>query len=74
MAVVAGLPPVNAVAAFAEETPQPLKYRIKPDILVNGGEFQVEPLVGIVSATEGNLINPAEGKSSAKLLNIIRGK
>jgi D-glycero-beta-D-manno-heptose 1-phosphate adenylyltransferase len=46
MAVVAGLGCVALVTAFDEDTPTALIRRIRPDVLVKGGDWAVEAIVG----------------------------
>lgn len=74
MTVLAGLSSVDAVVAFKEETPQNLICRIKPDILVKGGDYQVDQIVGRECAKEVRVINLVEGKSTTNMVNKIRGK
>ena len=49
MAVIAALQAVDAVVGFTEDTPLNLIERIKPDVLVKGGDW---PVTSIVGATE----------------------
>lgn len=46
MAVLAGLEAVDWVIAFPEDTPEPLLESLKPDILVKGGDYTREQVVG----------------------------
>lgn len=46
MAVVAALASVNVVTWFDEDTPLNLIEHIKPDILVKGGDWAIENIVG----------------------------
>ncbi len=46
MAVLAGLEAVDWVIAFSEDTPEPLLESLKPDILVKGGDYTREQVVG----------------------------
>lgn len=46
MAVLAGLESVDWVVPFAEDTPERLICRVCPDILVKGGDYQVEDIAG----------------------------
>lgn len=46
MAVLAGLESVDWVVPFAEDTPERLICKILPDILVKGGDYQVEHIAG----------------------------
>lgn len=46
MAVLAGLASVNWVTSFSEDTPEQLIKIIKPDVLVKGGDYTAEQIVG----------------------------
>ena len=57
MAVLAGLEAVDWVLCFAEDTPIPLLEALKPDILVKGGDYDKEGVVGweVVEAYGGEV-------------------
>lgn len=46
MAVLAGLEAVDWVVCFDEDTPEPLLRSLRPDILVKGGDYDKEGVVG----------------------------
>jgi rfaE bifunctional protein nucleotidyltransferase chain/domain len=46
MAVLIGLASVSAVVAFGEDTPIEVIRRIKPEILVKGGDWMAEDVAG----------------------------
>ena len=46
LAVVAGLESVDWVVAFEEDTPESLLHDIKPDVLVKGGDYGIDKVVG----------------------------
>lgn len=46
MAVLAGLEAVDWVVSFSEDTPEPLLKSLKPDILVKGGDYTLDQVVG----------------------------
>lgn len=46
MAVLAGLEAVDWVVSFADDTPESLLHMLKPDILVKGGDYTLEQVVG----------------------------
>lgn len=46
MAVLSGLESVDWVVPFIEDTPERLICRILPDILVKGGDYQIEQVAG----------------------------
>jgi len=45
-AVLAGLPSVDAVTVFEEETPQALIGAVRPDVLVKGADYAMAEVVG----------------------------
>ncbi len=57
MAVLAGLESVDWVVFFDEDTPERLLRRIKPDVLVKGGDYSEDQVVGnqIVKAYNGSV-------------------
>ena len=57
MAVLAGLEAVDWVVCFEDDTPEPLLHALKPDILVKGGDYDKEGVVGweIVEAYGGEV-------------------
>ncbi|CAM3759293.1 bifunctional D-glycero-beta-D-manno-heptose-7-phosphate kinase/D-glycero-beta-D-manno-heptose 1-phosphate adenylyltransferase HldE [Parendozoicomonas haliclonae] len=57
MAVLAGLEAVDWVTSFHEDTPEALLELLKPDVLVKGGDYTVEQVVGapIVHAYGGEV-------------------
>ncbi|MDB3992143.1 bifunctional D-glycero-beta-D-manno-heptose-7-phosphate kinase/D-glycero-beta-D-manno-heptose 1-phosphate adenylyltransferase HldE [Gammaproteobacteria bacterium] len=46
MAVLGGLEAVDWVVNFSEDTPENLLKQIKPDLLVKGGDYEVDGVVG----------------------------
>ena len=58
MRLLAGLKCVDAVVAFAEDTPARLIGRVLPDILVKGGDYKVEQVAGheAVAAAGGRTV------------------
>lgn len=57
MAVLAGLEAVDWVTSFSDDTPERLLEMIKPDVLVKGGDYTQEQVVGweIVKAYGGDV-------------------
>lgn len=45
-AVLAGLEAVDWVVAFADDTPEPLLEALRPDVLVKGGDYAKDQVVG----------------------------
>ena len=46
MAVLAGLEAVDWVVSFSEDTPEPLLESLQPEVLVKGGDYTVDQVVG----------------------------
>lgn len=70
--IVAALPAVDAVVVFDEETPLDLIRAIRPNVLVKGGDYSEEEVVGANDMkTWGgkvSLIPPVEGSSTTEIL------
>lgn len=70
--VVASLRPVDAVTVFDEETPLELIRSVVPDVLVKGGDYGEEDVVGreAVESRGGRveIVPRLEGRSSTRLL------
>ena len=75
--VVAALESVDAVCLFDEDTPRELIAELLPDVLVKGGDWALDEVVGgaEVEAAGGRveLIPFLEGYSTTELLDRIRG-
>jgi rfaE bifunctional protein nucleotidyltransferase chain/domain len=76
--ILASLSFVTAVVLFNEETPYDLIKKVQPDILVKGGDYKVEEIVGydLVKARGGEVltIELVEGYSSTGIIDKIAGK
>ncbi len=74
--VLASMHFVTAVVLFNEDTPYNLIKEVVPDILVKGGDYAPEKIVGydIVKAHKGKIvtIDFVEGYSSTKILNKMK--
>ena len=46
MAVVSGLESVDWVVSFSEDTPENLLREVQPDVLIKGGDYGIEQVVG----------------------------
>jgi D-glycero-beta-D-manno-heptose 1-phosphate adenylyltransferase len=77
LAVIAALECVDAVTWFDDDTPLALIQACKPDVLVKGGDWAVERIVGgrEVAADGGRVVSiPFEHeRSTSALLQKIRG-
>ena len=75
--VLAALEAVDLVAIFEEDTPIDLIARIRPSVLVKGGDYTREQVVGyeIVEATGGEvvLVDILPGHSTTSLVDRARG-
>ena len=78
LALVAALEPVSAVTWFEEDTPAALIDAARPDVLVKGGDWPAERIVGAagVLARGGRVLSiPFEHeRSTTALLERIGGK
>jgi len=74
--VIAALLMVDAVVIFNEDTPLELINTIKPDVLVKGGDYTIEQIVGakeVISNGGRVVINPiVEGYSTTETLKKLR--
>lgn len=77
-AVLAALESVTLVTWFEEETPLKLIQAVKPDVLVKGGDWKPEAIVGAreVKAWGGSVhsIPLVPGRSTTSVIERIRGK
>jgi len=75
--ILASLSFVSAVVLFSEDTPYELIRKVKPDVLVKGGDYAPAEIVGhdLVSANGGNVISLGftPGYSSSDLIAKITG-
>lgn len=74
--MLASLTIVDAVCLFAEETPYELIEAVRPDVLVKGGDYQIEQIVGaeLVRSYGGSVVTIplVEGYSTSNLIQKIR--
>jgi rfaE bifunctional protein nucleotidyltransferase chain/domain len=77
LAVIAGLSAVDAVTWFEEDTPESLIHACRPEVLVKGGDWPVDRIVGApeVLARGGRVVSiPFEHeRSTSRLISRIRG-
>ena len=71
-AVLAALPFVDAIAVFDEDTPFDLIATLQPDIIIKGGDYNADQVVGadIVAARGGQvvIISTLDGHTTSKLI------
>jgi D-beta-D-heptose 7-phosphate kinase/D-beta-D-heptose 1-phosphate adenosyltransferase len=74
--VMAALAAVDAVVLFEEDTPLELIRAVKPDVLVKGGDYSVETVVGheVVAASGGRveIVPTVEGFSTTNIVKKLR--
>lgn len=67
---------VDAVCLFGEETPEQLIYKINPDVLVKGGDYSIDTIIGAqhVMSYGGKVevIPFVQGYSTTGLINNIK--
>lgn len=70
--ILAALEAVNATVIFTESTPERLIKNVKPDILVKGGDWTVDQIVGghFVQSYGGQVMSLqfVEGRSTTKII------
>ncbi len=78
MAVLAGLGAVDWVVSFDDDTPERLLRRLKPDVLVKGGDYREDQVVGgdLVKAYGGQVkvLSFFDNCSTTSIVNRIRQK
>lgn len=76
MAVLAGLNAVDWVIPFTEETPEKLIDNLLPDVLVKGGDYQIEEIAGHKSVLQNGgkvkILCFKEGLSTSNMINKIK--
>jgi len=76
--ILDALKPVDYVVIFEEDTPLRLIQTVKPDVLVKGGDYKVEEIVGseyvISYGGKVEIIPFVEGKSTTKIIQKIKGE
>lgn len=76
MAVLAGLGAVDWVVSFSEDTPEALLAKVRPDVLVKGGDYGLDGVVGadIVLAYGGDVkvLNFVDSCSTTAIVEKIR--
>jgi D-beta-D-heptose 7-phosphate kinase / D-beta-D-heptose 1-phosphate adenosyltransferase len=75
--VMAALAAVDAVVLFEEDTPLELIRALKPDVLVKGGDYTVETVVGhedvIAAGGRVEIVPTVEGFSTTNLVKKLAG-
>jgi len=63
---------VDYVVKFSEDTPHELLSQVKPDVLVKGGDYKLEDVVGREFAKEVILIDFVDGYSTTKTIQQMK--
>jgi len=78
MAVLAGLGAVDWVVSFDEDTPERILRRLKPDVLVKGGDYREDQVVGgdLIKSYGGSVkvLSFFDNCSTTSIVNRIRQK
>jgi D-beta-D-heptose 7-phosphate kinase / D-beta-D-heptose 1-phosphate adenosyltransferase len=72
--MLSALESVDVVTIFTEETPYELIRKIKPDVLVKGGDYAPEQIVGREFAKETRVIPFLKGYSTTKIISKLNGE
>ena len=74
--VMAALAAVDAVVLFEEDTPLELIRAVKPDVLVKGGDYHVETVVGheevIAAGGRVEIVPTVEGFSTTNIVSKLK--
>jgi D-beta-D-heptose 7-phosphate kinase/D-beta-D-heptose 1-phosphate adenosyltransferase len=71
--VLSALEFIDVIAIFDEDTPLELIRRVQPDVLVKGGDYTVEGVVGREFAKKTVIIDFVDGYSTTKTIEIMQG-
>ena len=71
-AVLEALKCIDYIVVFEEDTPYNLIKEVNPDILVKGGDYKIENVVGREFAKEVVLIDFQQGYSSSNVINKLK--
>ncbi len=76
MAVLAGLAAVDWVVPFSEDTPARLISQVLPDVLVKGGDYQPDEIVGakevLAAGGEVRVLAFRKGHSSSRIIERLK--
>jgi len=76
MTVLSSLQAVNWLVEFDQDTPEQLIRAILPDVLVKGGDYKVEDIVGgeavTVNGGEVKTIEYVQSRSTSELISKIK--
>lgn len=69
--LILSLKPVDYVIIFGEQTPKEILNKIRPDILVKGGDYKLAEIVGRNYVKKVYRVPFVKGKSTTSLINLI---
>ena len=69
--ILASLEVVDYVVVFNEETPLELIKLVQPEVLVKGGDYNIQTIVGADLVNEVKLVEFHKGKSTSKIIEKI---
>jgi rfaE bifunctional protein nucleotidyltransferase chain/domain len=76
--LLAALAFVDAVCLFDEDTPLELIHRVEPNVLVKGGDYSIETIVGadfvMQSGGDVHVIPLTEGYSTTSIIRKLNEK
>lgn len=70
--LLASLAAVDYVTIFTEDTPYELLKQVRPHVLVKGGDYRLEEVIGREFAQEVQLIDFVDGYSTTKVIQKTR--
>ena len=70
--ILAALSFVDYVILFEEQTPLNLIKQIKPNVLIKGGDYVREDVVGFNIVEKTEIISFVKGKSTSNIINKIK--
>lgn len=70
--VLSAMSCVDYIVIFEEDTPYNLIKMVQPDVLVKGGDYKVEDVVGREFAKEVTLIDFVKGHSSTRIIDRLK--
>jgi D-beta-D-heptose 7-phosphate kinase/D-beta-D-heptose 1-phosphate adenosyltransferase len=71
--MLAVLPFVDYVVIFNEDTPYELLKAVRPDILVKGGDYKAEEIIGREFAGKTLVLTFVDGYSTTRIIDAIKG-
>ena len=76
MAVISGLAAVDWVVSFADDTPQAAIQSVLPDVLVKGGDYRLDDIIGskevLKNGGEVRVLAFREGHSSSRIIERLK--